>query len=72
MTEYKKYAKRIIKQYGKNIKAFEKRLDNPIITKNWEQLSKKYNIDRRVEIPYHVKKGVNRVGYEDLVKIANE
>lgn len=61
-----KYCKRILKQYGKHIKAFEERLDNPIETKRTPKF------DRRIVMPFFLMRGSKSIdSYESLVEIAS-
>lgn len=60
-----KYCRRILKQYGKHIKAFDNRINKPIESKRSPKG------DRRIDMPYFLKKGSKIDSYETLVYIAN-
>lgn len=59
-----KYCKRILKQYGRHIKSFEERLEDPIETKRTPKG------DRRLAMPYFLKKGSKIDSHDTLVFLA--
>jgi len=70
--KYKRYCKNILKQYGKHIKAFEKRLDNPIDLKenniSWtNSKGNTFELERQIQVSWFLKKGSSITSYEDLV-----
>ncbi|MFW6130678.1 MAG: hypothetical protein ACOC56_05775 [Atribacterota bacterium] len=76
MATHKNYCRRILKQYGRHIKNFENRLDNPLDMKMSKiktpnSKGEKINLERRIEIPFYLKRGSRKISsYEDLVKLA--
>lgn len=73
MAIHKRYCKRILKQYGKHIKNWENRLDNPLDdkrnTKHSEDLGIEY--ERRFEVPWYLKRGSKSITcYKDLEECA--
>ena len=82
MTQINRYAKRILKQYGKNIKVFDERLSNPLEDKRITKFSENYKnvkgvpisalYTRKIETSIYLKRGGKRCGgYQDLEALAN-
>ncbi len=76
MSRYKRYCRNILKQYGKNIKAYEERLDNPLDMKikklsGLNSQGDECHFERRTEVSFFVKKGSKRLdSYESIVENA--
>lgn len=73
MGQYQRRCKRILKQYGKNIKAFDYRLDNPKDDTTIKEICKKHNLkyERRVMLSWFARRTQKITCYDDLVKLAN-
>lgn len=76
MTTHQKYCRRILKQYGRHIKNFESRLDNPLDMKMSKiktpnSKGEEITLERRIEMPFLLKRGSRKIScYEDLEEIA--
>jgi hypothetical protein len=73
MSTYKKYCKNILKQYGKNIKKFEERLDNPLDDSEVAEICEKHEIpyQRRLMVSAFLRRGHTITCFRDLEDIAN-
>ena len=76
MGSYKRRCRRILKQYGKHMKCFDNRLDNPLddssMRKSIESCGNKKPVEyqRRIDMPYYAKKTRMITCYADLVELA--
>ena len=75
MSIYKKYCKNILKQYGKHIKIFEKRLDEPLEMKRVvKSLRKNTDLwERRIVMPYYIVRGTRHLDcYKNIKKFSKK
>ena len=72
MSSYKRRCRRIIKQYGKHIKSFDYRLDNPLDDSNVKKTCHDNNLsyERDIQLSWFAKRTNNITCYNDLVENA--
>jgi len=73
MSKHSRYARNVLKQYGKNIKAFEERQNHPLSDDEMRKTFEKYNLEyqRRFEVSWFLKRTHDISQYSDLEVIAN-